>query len=136
MTVRLNRYVLILVLAAGAVGMCRSEQPQTQGALKQFDVKRQLKSAQTRDEFAELAAYYDQRSKEFEQKARDEDKELDRLNNATFRAKNFPIMVDRARNSGEFDRSEAKKCAEEATVLHLKAEAATSQSLSSGNKYK
>lgn len=134
MIVKLNRYVLILALVAGAAAMCISEEQPTQGLLKQSDVKRLLKNAQTPDEFAQLATYFDQRSKEFEQKARDEDKELDRLSNVTFRAKNYPIMVDRARNSGNYDRSEAKKCAEEALAFHCKAEAATSQSPISGKQ--
>jgi hypothetical protein len=122
MTVRLNRYVLILVLVAGAASVCQSEEPSTPGSLKQTDVKRLLKSAQTREEYAQLAAYFEDRAKDFEQKAREEDKELDRLNQATFRAKNFPILVDRARNSGDYDRAESKKCAEEALAFRQKAD--------------
>jgi type II secretory pathway component PulK len=136
MTVKLNRYVLILVLVAGAAYMCRSEELSTPGLLKQADVKRLLKSAQTREEYAQLAAYFEDRSKEFELKAREEDKELDRLSNATFRAKNYPILVDRARNSGDYDRSEAKKCAEQALAFHQKAEgAATDQSAGAAKQY-
>lgn len=119
---RLNRLVLILVFVAGAASVCRSQEQSAVGSMKRADVKRLLKSAQTREEFAELAAYFDQRSYEFEVKAREEDKELARLNNSTFRAKNFPILVDRARNSGDYDRSEANKCAEQASVFHQKAE--------------
>jgi len=136
MTFRLNRFVLILVLAASAAGVCRSQEPPTRGLLKRADVKRLLKSAQTREEFAQLAAYFDDRSKEFEQKAREEDKELDRLNNATFRAKNYPILVDHARNSGDYDRSEAKTCAEQALTFHQKAEGgATDQSVGAAKQY-
>ena len=136
MTSRLNRFVLILMLVASAASVCRSQEPSTQGQLKRADVKRLVKSAQTREEFAELAAYFDQRSYEFELKARDEDKELARLNNTTFRAKNFPILVDRARNSGDYDRSEASKCAERALVFHQKAEStATDESAGAAKQY-
>jgi len=121
MTFRLNRIMLTLVLVASAAGVCRSEEPSTPGSLKQSDVKRLLKSAQTREEYAQLAAYFEDRSKDFEQKAREEDQELNRLNQATFRAKNFPILVDRARNSGDYDRAQSKKCAEEALTYRQKA---------------
>lgn len=120
MTFRLNGYVLILVLAAGAVGMCRSEEPSTPGLLKRADAKRLMKTAQTREEFAQLATYFDERSMEFEQKATADDQELYRLYNTTFRAKNFPILVDHARNSGDYDRSEAKKCAQESLLFRQK----------------
>jgi hypothetical protein len=136
MTFRLNRYVLILVLVASTASVCRSQEPPTHGLLKRADVERLLKSAQTREEFAQLAAYFDQRSYEFEQKARDEDRELERLSNATFRAKNYPIQVDRARNCGDYDRSEAKKYAKKALVFHQKAEsAATDQSAGAAKQY-
>lgn len=137
MNFRPNQFALILMLATvGTVSMCRSEQPSTPGLMKRTDVKRLLKSAHTREQFAQLAAYFDERSQGFKQKAREEDMELYRLNNATFRAKNFPILVDRARNSAEYDRSEAKKSAEEAMAFQQKAEgASTGQSSVAGRQY-
>ena len=128
MNIRLDRYVLVLWLLVGGVGMCLSAEPSTQGSLKRSEVKRLLKSAQTPDEFNQLATYFDQRSKKFTQKVQEDDRELDQLRRATFRAKNYPIQVDRARNSDRYDRSEAKKCADEAAAYRLRAKSATRHS--------
>ena len=57
----------------------------------------------------------------FGQKAAEEDAELTRLNSLTFRAKNFPVMVDRARMSGEYDRDQEKKCSDAAAAIRLRA---------------
>ena len=59
----------------------------------------------------------------FDRKAAEEDAELKRLNQATFRAKNYSILVDRARMSGEHDRAEEKKCFNAASAFRLRAAA-------------
>lgn len=120
---RLFKCVAIAVLVTGTTCMCRSENSSTKVSLTRADVKRLLKSAKTPDDFARLASYYDQLARAFDQKAAEEDAELKRLSELTFRAKNYPILVDRARMSGDYDRAEVKKCSDTASAFRLRATA-------------
>jgi len=103
--------------------MCWSEVSTTKTSLTRADVKRLQNSAKTAEDFATLASYFDQRAEMFEQKAAEEHAELMRLSELTFRAKNYPIQVDRARRSGDYDRAEGEKCADAATAFRLRATA-------------
>ncbi|MFP5267974.1 MAG: hypothetical protein ACLGQU_11485 [Acidobacteriota bacterium] len=133
MTRAQNQYVFIAVLAACAVGVCRSEEPQTQGVLGASYGKQPQPNEEICYQSANLAAYFDQRSKEFGQKAQDEHSHLDQLDAARYRTKYDYVIVDHVRAIYAYDRSQAKKWAEKAAVLQLKAEAVASKLSSSAN---
>jgi hypothetical protein len=101
--------------------MCWSQDSPTKASLKRADVNLLLRSAKTSQEFAALALQFDQRAMLFGQKATEEDAELKRLNDQTFKAKNFPIMVERAQRSGDYDRAEEKRCSEAAAAFRIRA---------------
>jgi hypothetical protein len=101
--------------------MCCSQDSPTKASLKQAGVNPLLRSAKTSEDFATLALHFDQRAMLFGQKAAKEDAELRRLSKLTFRAKNYPIMVDRAKMSGNYDRAEEKKCSDAAAAFRLRA---------------
>jgi hypothetical protein len=115
------KYIVAILLVTGTACLCWSQDSSTDASLKRADVNLLLKSAKTSQDFASLALHFDQRAMLFGQKAAEEDAELRRLNAQTFRAKNFPIMVDRAQRSGDWDRAEAKKCSDAAAAFRLRA---------------
>jgi hypothetical protein len=115
--------VVVGLLATGISVMCWSQDSSAKASLKQADVKRLVNSATTSEEFTTLASYFNQRAMLFEQKAAEEDAELNRLNYETYKAKNFPIQIDRAQRSGDWDRAEAKKCSDAARAFRTRAAA-------------
>jgi hypothetical protein len=121
MTSKLFKYVVAILLVTGTACMSWSQDSPANASLKRADVNLLLKSAKTSQDFASLALHFDQRAMLFAQKAAEEDAELKRLNEQTFRAKNFPIMVDRAQRSGDYDRAEQKKCSDAAAEFRLRA---------------
>jgi hypothetical protein len=62
------------------------------------EVKHMISTAHTPDDFQRLADYYDQRSAEFERKAGQQEKELDRLLALPFHARSYPTQVETTRN--------------------------------------
>jgi hypothetical protein len=80
-----------------------------------------INTAKTPEDFATLASYFDQRARMFSQKGAEEDAELARLKGLTFRAKNYPILVDRARMSSDYDHAEEKKCSDLAAAFRHRA---------------
>ena len=110
-----------VVLVTGTTCMCYSQDSSTKASLKRADLNLLMKNARTSEDFAALALHFDQRAILFGQKAAEEDAELKRLNGLTYRAKSFPIMVDRAQRSGDYDRAEAKKCSDAAAAFRLRA---------------
>lgn len=62
------------------------------------EVKHMISTAHTPDDFQRLADYYDQRSAEFERKAEQQEKELDRLLALPFHARSYPTQVETTRN--------------------------------------
>ena len=113
--------VVAVLLVTGTTCMCSSQELSTKASLKRADVNLLLRSAKTPEDFATLALHFDQRAMLFGQKAAEEDAELKRLSGLTFRAKNYPIMVDRAQRSGDYDRAEEKKCSETAAAYRQRA---------------
>lgn len=118
---KLFKCVVVVLLVTGTMCMCWSQDSSAKASLKRADVKRLINSAKTPEDFATLASNFDQRAKLFGQKAAEEDAELKMLSELTFRAKNYPIRVDRARMSGEYDRAEEKKCSDAAVAFRLRA---------------
>ncbi len=120
---KMIKCVAAVLFVAGTACMCYSQDSSTKASLKRTDVNLLLSSAKTPQDFATLAMHFDQRAMIFGQKAAEEDAELKRLNGLTFRAKNYPIMVDRAQRSGDYDRAEEKKCSDAAAAYRLRAAA-------------
>jgi hypothetical protein len=121
MTSKLFKCVVVALLATCATCMCWCEDSSTKGSLRRADVKRLLNSAKTPEDFEKLASYFDQRAQLFDQKAAEEDAELKRLLELSFRAKNYPIQVGHARISGDYDRTEGIRCSKKAAAFRLRA---------------
>ena len=123
MNSKLFKIVVAVLLVTSTRCICWSQDLPAKALLKRVDVKRLMGSAKTPEDLTTLASYFDQRASMFDRKAAEEDAELERLNEATFRSKNHPILVDRARMSGEHDRAEEKKCSNAASAFRLRAAA-------------
>lgn len=120
---KLFKYVVAVLLVTGTTCLCSSQESSTKASLKRADANLLLRSAKTPQDFETLALHFDQQAMLFGQKAAEEDAELKRLSGLTLRAKNYPIMVDRAQRSGDYDRAEEKKCSDAAAAYRLRAAA-------------
>lgn len=90
------------------------------------EVKRMVSSAHTPDDFERLAAYFDQRSEEFQQKAQQQEKELERLLALPYHARNYPTQVAYTRDLIARYKTQASASAEQARGYREHAREATS----------
>lgn len=118
---KLSKCVVAILLVTGMNCLCWSQNSPTKASLKRADVNLLLRSAKTSQDFAALALQFDQRALLFGQKAAEEDAELKRLGGLTYRAKSYPIMVDRAQRCGDYDRAEEKRSSDAAAAFRLRA---------------
>ena len=89
--------------------------------LSKAEVKRMISTAHTPDDFERLGAYFDQRSAEFERKAEQQQKELDRLLALPFHARSYPTQVDHTRDMVSRYKAQADATAAEALQYHNRA---------------
>jgi hypothetical protein len=121
MILKLFKSVVAILLVTGAMSICYSQDSPTKASLKRADANLLLRRAKTSQDFTALALQFNQRAIRFGQKAVEEDAELKRLSELRYRAKNYPIMVDRAQRSGDYDRAEEKRCSDAAAAFRLRA---------------
>ncbi len=88
------------------------------------EVKRMISAAHTPDDFERLGTYFDQRSAEFERKAEQQQKELDRLLALPFHARSYPTQVDHTRDLISRYKAQAGAAAAEALKYHNRAKEA------------
>jgi hypothetical protein len=72
----------------------RPDQPPT---YTRSEIKRMIQDAKTSEDFERLADYFDYQSMEFEQKADQQVKELERLMALPFHARSYPTQVETTR---------------------------------------
>jgi hypothetical protein len=114
-------FVACALLIALSASVSWSEGAASHTFTKYSEAKKLMKVAQTPKEYADLAAYFDQRAKMFEQNYQEEKLDLARLQSARFRAKNYPTMVMSAQMGSEHDRVQAEKCSSLAKTYHQRA---------------
>ena len=80
------------------------------------EIRKMIHDAKTPDDFSRLADYFDFRSMEFEQKAKVQLNELQRLLALPFHARSYPIQVDNTRELIRRYRAQAQECSARATA--------------------
>lgn len=80
------------------------------------EIKKMIQEAKTREDFERLADYFDYQSMEFEQKADDQVKELERLLALPCHARSYPTQVDSTRELIKKYRAKADECSTRANA--------------------
>jgi hypothetical protein len=88
------------------------------------EIKRMIRDAKTPRDFERLADYFDYQSMEFDQKADQQVKELERLLALPFRARSYPTQVEITREFIKKYRLKADECDRQATAYHVQANSA------------
>ena len=74
------------------------------------EIKAMISDAKTSEDFRQLAYYFDYQSLEFDRKADDQAKELQRLLALPFHARSYPTQVENTRELIKTYRIKAKEC--------------------------
>ena len=80
------------------------------------EIKKLIHDAKTSEDFAQLADYFDYQSMNFEQKADDQVKELERLQALPFHARSYPTQVEGTRELIKKYRAKADECSARANA--------------------
>ena len=82
------------------------------------EIKEMIQDAKSSEDFERLADYFDYQSLEFDRKADDQVKELERLLALPFRARSYPTQVETTRELIKKYRAKADECADRASGYH------------------
>jgi hypothetical protein len=108
--------VVISIFVVGSVVCSASQSP------NKSELKHMISTAHTPNDFQQLADYCDQRSAEFESKAQEQQKELDRLLALPFHARSYPTQVATTRDLISKYKTQASSSAEQAREYRERAE--------------
>ena len=86
------------------------------------EIKKIIRDAKTTEDFDGLANYFEYQSLEFQQKADEEVKELERLLAVRFHPRTYSTQLDYTRELIKKYRSKADECSARATVYRAKTE--------------
>lgn len=100
-----------------------ADAPQQPPRYTRSEVKEMIHDAKSAEDFERLADYFDYQSMEFEQKADQQVKELERLLALPFHARSYPAQVESTRDLLNAYRGKANECGARASAYraHLTA---------------
>ena len=78
------------------------------------EAKKMIRDVKTSEDFGRLADYFDYRAMEFEQKSREQEKELERLLALPFHSRSYPAQVDYTRDLIKRYKAQAQECSNRA----------------------
>jgi len=79
------------------VSMFRDAHTPDPPAYRHSEIKRMIRDAESPQDLERLADYFDYQALKFEQKVREQEQELQRLQALPFHARTFPVQVDNTR---------------------------------------
>lgn len=85
------------------------------------EIKKMIQEEKTAENFERLASYFDYQSMEFDRKADDQVKELERLLALPFHARSYPTQVENTRELIKKYRTKADECSARASVYRTHA---------------
>jgi hypothetical protein len=92
-------------------------------AYSHADMKRLMRTARTREEFDQIALYFDWQAQMYAAKSHSEENELYRLLALPFHARSYPAQVESTRNQIAHFKALSHKCSEEADLYRARANA-------------
>ena len=121
--------LFILVIPACAFGQASnmisiSTLRQESGVASAFspaDMKHLMKTAHTKQEFGEIAAYLDGQAMMYASRYEAEEKELYRLLALPYHARSYPAQVEGTRNRMDKFKALSRKCSEQAALYRARA---------------
>jgi hypothetical protein len=123
--------LLMCIISVRALGQASSmisisalrQESEVASAYSREDMKRLIRTAQTPEEFGQIAAYWDRQAETYAAKCDAEEKELYRLLALPFHARSYPAQVESTRDRIDHFKALYRKCAEQANLYHARANA-------------